>query len=380
MNTLKQALLAQVSMKNNKHIFHIIISLQRGGFETALLRMLPHLQEDFRHTIVTLKEPGSMAPLFKERGIDVLCLNQKNLFDIFSYFRLWQILKIQKPDLIFTYLLHADIVGRFFIQFFVPCKVISSLGTTYNFKKYWPARLFERLSKPLAAGYMANAQSVRDVYVEKFGVSKEKIWVVPCGIDISVFENVSVDYSLQKELGIQPEDFVIICVANLHVNKGHRYLLEAFEDFFAEYPESKLILVGEGEERKALEKQIENYSSKHNVLFLGKRTDVPNLLALSNVFVLPTFFEGLSNAIMEAMAAKVLVIATDIPENRQLITNEETGFLIPTKTAIDLKRVLVKVKKNSYSAIREQAYLNLKQDYDIHKKILVWNNFFHKLS
>lgn len=367
-------------MTQRKDILHLIISLERGGFETALLRMLPHLQEDFTHTIITLQKPGVMAPLFEEKGIKVFCLEQKSLFDLSSYFRLVKLVRSQKPALILTYLFHADAVGRCFLQFFVSCKVISSLGTTYNFKRYWPARLFERLSKYLADGYIANAPRVREVYMQRFGVDPKKIWVMPCGLDIGPLEKTPASDSLRTEIGVRKEDFIIICVANLHINKGHRFLLEAFEQFSRQYPDSKLFIVGEGEERAALINQIQKYTSKDKVFFLGRRPDVPALLALSQVFVLPTFFEGLSNAIMEAMAARVLVITTDIPENRQLIIHQETGLLCPPQDVDCLHQALVKARENDYFSLRENAYVKIKREYGMPEKIALWKNVFHQLS
>ena len=87
----------------------MIRTLEVGGCEGALLRMLPCIKDDFKHIILTLQKEGSLAPLFKEQGIQVISLNQKNLLDITSYFRLRKILRDINPDLIITNLLHADI-------------------------------------------------------------------------------------------------------------------------------------------------------------------------------------------------------------------------------------------------------------------------------
>lgn len=367
-------------MTARKNILHIIISLQRGGCENVLLRMLPPLKKDFNHIILTLKEPGPMAPLFEEQGIRVICLKQASIFDILSYPRLLRMVQKEHPNLIITNLLHADIIGRMFLQFFFPCKVISYIGTTYNFARYWPARLFERLSKHLADGYMANAESVRKVYIEKFKVSPKKIWTLPRGLDIEIFENTQANQGLYTTLGIREGDFVIICVANLHVNKGHRFLLEAFEQFFQQHPQSTLLVIGDGEEKEILKHQVATYTSRSRILFLGRRTDIPELLSLSHVFVLPTFFEGLANAIMEAMAAKVFVITTDIPENRQLITHQETGLLCPTKNASCIYEALLQIKNNAYPHIPERAYEKIKKEYSMPEKVQLWNDFFHQLS
>lgn len=369
-------------MEPKKKIIQMIRTLEVGGCEGALLRMLPYIQDDFEHIILTLQQKGSLTPLFEKQNIRVVPLNQKSFLDIASYFRLRKILKDLHPDLIVTNLLHADIIGRLFVQFFVPCHVVSSLVTTYNFGPYWPARLFERMTKYLAFGYMANAESVKTAYVEKFGVKSEKISVLPRGIDTESFLHSEPDENLKKTLGILPDDYVVICVANLHPNKGHCYLLTAFEELFQTHPNIKLLLAGEGQEKENLLRQVANYRSKSHILFLGKRSDVPKLLQISDVFVLPTFFEGMSNAIMEAMANNLPIITTDIPENRELVTHEKMGLLCPVKDVVSLTQALERLIKDSVfsQTLGNNAAQKMQTEYNFTVTSLRWRNFFLAMS
>ena len=326
-------------MTEKKKIIHIIQSLGNGGCENMLLRMLPLLNA-FEHTIITLKEPGELAPKFATAGITVKTI---------PWIQLQKKVIKESPDIIITYLFHADMLGRLFLRF-QDTPVIPFLRTTYNHPKYLIARILEWITKPLVNHYLANSKAVKDFYVKRIGVSSEKITAIPNGIDIEYFDSIIPDPALRKSLGINPDDFVIICVANLHVNKGHKYLLEAFEQLssstlpthchpgldLGSIPSSpkqnlKLLIVGDGPEKENLEQKIKNYQTKKDILFLGKRSDVPHLLRISNLFVLPTLFEGMSNAIMEAMATGLPVITTDIPENRLLIENNISGILIPTQ-------------------------------------------------
>jgi len=324
---------------SKKKIIHLIQALDNGGCENMLLRTLP-LLNDFEHKIITLHHKGELAEQFEQKNISVVNINQKNLLDIFAYLRLLSLIKKEKPNLIFTYLFHADFIGRLFLQIFTSIKIIPSLRTTYNHRKYWPARLFEKLTKYFVKNYLANSESVKNFYVEKIGVKKEKIAVIHNGIDTDFYDTVKRNENLRENFGIKKEDIAIICVANLHINKGHRYLLEAFEEVYKENKKIKILLAGDGNEKENLLRQMENYQSKNNILFLGKRDDVPQLLKISDIFVLPTLFEGMSNAIMEAMTCSLPIITTDIPENRELIENDEAGILIPTKNSADIQKNL----------------------------------------
>lgn len=334
-------------MTSKKKIFHIIQSLGNGGWENALLRTLP-LLSDFEHKIITLKELGELTSKFVASGIPVETVHCNGIIDIPGVLRLRKLARTERPDIILTYLFHADAIGRLALQNITSAPVIPFLGTTYNYSRYFFIRIFERLSKSFVFHYLANSEVVKETYVKKFKISPKKITTISTGIDTDFFDLVKPDPELLKTLSINSDDFVIICVANLHLNKGHQYLLKAFEQLHHTNTKKplKLLLVGDGTEKESLKKQIENYNSKSNILFLGRRTDVPKLLKISHLFILPTLFEGMSNAILEAMACSLPVITTNIPENCVLIEDKKTGFLILPKSSSEIARVIREILNN----------------------------------
>ena len=225
---------------------------------------------------------------------------------------------------------------------------------------------------------MANSESVKKTYIKKFKVNSNKISVIPCGMDIEYLSNTNVDTMLLEELDIKKSDFVIICVANLHVNKGHRFLLSAYEKFYQTYPNSKLLIAGEGIEKEVLIKQAAMYTSNKSICFLGKRSDVPQLLRVSNVFVLPTFFEGMSNAIMEAMSVGLPIVTTSIFENKELVTDKEDGLLCPVANSDCLYEGLKLLKENPQIAtsLGESGALKMKLKYELRNMSDLWEDFY----
>lgn len=339
-----------------------------------LLRMLPLLSDKFEHHVITLRELGELAPQFVEKGIPVTTIRWNGFLDIAGYRRLFAEVRQLAPDVTITYLFHADMVGRLFLQRSISAPVIPFLRTTYNHPKYLIARLFEMATKHFVPRYLANSEAVKNFYISEIGVPAEKITVIPNGIDTDFFDSIASDPDLRKSLGIIPDDFVIVCVANLHPNKGHKYLLEAFEQIHVSPPIQvgqlqkglKLLLIGNGTERENLARQVAGYRSKKNITFLGRRTDVPQLLKISDCFVLPTLFEGMSNAIMEAMASGLPVITTDIPENNELIENGKTGILVPMKDSPSLAKAIEdllddgQLRKN----LGENSKRNISENFD----------------
>lgn len=370
-------------MPEKKKIVHIIQSLNNGGCENMLLRTLP-LLNDFEHKIITLKELGELAPKFASAGIAAETVHCDNLFDIPGFFRLRKLIKEEAPDIIITYLFHADMIGRLFLRPFLSFRakprnlipIIPFLRTTYNHPKYLIARIIERLTKSRVRQYLANSEAVKNFYADTIGVRPEKITVIPNGIDIEYFDSVTSNPELKKSLNIKLNDFVVICVANLHHNKGHKYLLEAFEEVYKNNKNIKLLLIGDEKEREDLKKQITGYSSKESISFLGKRTDVPQLLKISDAFILPTLFEGMSNAIMEAMACGLPVITTDIPENRVLVENNINGLLVPIRDSSALIQTIRKMGENPEirKRLSEEAKITIKNSFSLEKTAEKWEN------
>lgn len=355
-------------MKKPKTILHIIQSLDNGGCENMLLRTLPLLErEGLKNIVITLKQEGALAQKFRDQNITVENVHQKHLLDIASYYRILGLLKKHQAESVITYLLHADIAGRLFLQPFTKTEIIPFLRTTYNHPRYRIARIFERITSPFVKKYLANSQAVKDFYTHSLNVPKEKITVIPNGIDVEYFDSLPRDEQLRKSFGIRPEDTAIICVANLHINKGHTYLLEAFEQVFTKNKNIHLLIVGDGEEKENLTNQASRYSAKDNIHFLGQRNDVPKLLKSSDIFILPTLFEGMSNAIMEAMASGLPVITTDIPENKALIENGTSGILVPVKESSPITEAIEKLLDNKeyVEILGENAKEKIRDDFGL---------------
>lgn len=367
-------------MARKKRILHIIQSLDNGGCENMLLRTLPQLSE-FEHVIITLKKSGDLAEKFRVSGIPITNALCASPFDFTSILRLRQLVSEMKPDGIITYLFHADFLGRFILRGITQAPIVPFLRTTYNHPRYWIARLFECLTKPLVGHYLANSEAVKDFYVQHIGVASERITVIPNGIDTVYFDQLAPDPELRVSLSLSQDDFVIICVANLHPNKGHRFLLEAFESLWLEFPKTKLLLVGDGEERENIEVMIQSFQSKNAIQMLGRRNDVPALLRLSNLFVLPTLFEGQSNAILEAMAASVPVITTDIPENRCIIKDSITGLLVPKNDSTAIAEALRKLLSDTTfrKSLTNNAHDTIRNHHSLSSIRESWTTFLRAL-
>jgi glycosyltransferase involved in cell wall biosynthesis len=319
-----------------KKILHLITGLEIGGAEMMLLKTLPQMQDVFDNRICCITGHGPMGEKLEKAGIVVYYLDLKNIFDLGIIWRFRKIIKEFRPEILVTYLIHADLFGRIFGRIFGIKKIICSVRVKLIQTKYLPLLFSDALTSPLVTHYHFNSQTVAEMYRKFFFLPKSKITVIPNGLEIEKYD-IRINIKNKKEsLGIYQDKIIIGCVAKLRKQKGYKYLVSAFAEVLKNNKDVFLLLVGDGDERENIEKQIRYLNIANDVMLLGNRDDIPEILQIIDIFVFPTLFEGMSNALMEAMAAGKPIIATDIPENRELIENKKTGLLVPIEKSVAL--------------------------------------------
>jgi glycosyltransferase involved in cell wall biosynthesis len=197
---------------------------------------------------------------------------------------------------------------------------------------YLAGKLKRIASKLLLRNADAIIAVTRDMKNEIQRFHKFHVFVVPCGIDLSRFRNISKENLSNKQLKIRDNEKLIIFVGRLHPIKGVKYLVEAMNIIIQKTP-AKLLIVGDGEERKNLEKQVVELHLEEFVTFVGKvqNSEVPNLMNASDIFVLPSLSEGLPTTILEAMAAGLPIITTNVRGLPEIVKDNENGFIIEPK-------------------------------------------------
>jgi glycosyltransferase involved in cell wall biosynthesis len=197
------------------------------------------------------------------------------------------------------------------------------------------SHVVEALACRAADAVYANARAVRDMCVNEEAVVPDRVVVVHNGIDLEAFDRARAA-PLQApvpglELGADGKSRrpAIVLVGNLYPVKGHLDLVEAVEEIRRRIPDVLVLCAGEGVMRPTLEQQIRARGLKETMVLLGHRLDVPALLARAHVACLPSHAEGLSNAVIEAMAASLPVVATSVGGNVELVEEAVTGHLVP---------------------------------------------------
>lgn len=362
-----------------KKILHLITGLEVGGAETMLLKTLPQLQNDFDDRVCCIVGHGPMGEKLKAAGIPVFYLELRNIFDFNVILRFRKIVKEFAPDILVTYLIHADLFGRIFGRIFGVKKIVcSQRGALLQWE--W-LRFFDRVTKFLVTKYIVQTETAQKELMQKLHLPKEKFTIIPNAIDPSEYDFELDKDAKKKELGIDPDNLNIVCVSKLRRGKGHEYLLEAFEKVFQMNENVNLLLAGDGEKKSELTKQVENYKSKSNIYFLGNRNDVNEILKISDIFVLATEGEGMSNAIMSAMASGLPIITTNIEVNKELIQNNDTGILIPAQNTVAIEKyILLLIQDASLrKKLRTNANKTVIKNYNLKKIYNEFKSFYSKI-
>ena len=325
-------------------VFHYIDSSGFGGAERALLLLIRGLDRtQWDVTLVYHDSPG-IRPLVEHTrasgaslwAIPPMPLGWGGLRKLPSFVLG---LRRRRPAIF-----HAHLTWPLGCKFGLAAAVIARVGgvvaTEHLFFDVALTRSAVFQQQMLARGldrYVAVSRDTARRLQHLLGLPSEKIRVVHNAIETEAF-----DRHLNRVPGaeLRGQRQSVLCVARLHEQKGHHCLLEAA----ASVPEARFLLAGDGPERRRLEQRTESLGISDRVVFLGDRPDIPALLAACDVFVLPSLYEGLPLAVLEAMAAGKPVVATAVGGTSEVVVHGKTGLLIrprdPSALAIALREIL----------------------------------------
>ncbi len=211
-------------------------------------------------------------------------------------------------------------------------------------------RMLYRLGARTVDGFIAVSTDVGNAVREAYRPSARRLTVIPNGVDIERYGE-EVDRSfVRSEFGIAGDAPVAIVVAKLMEQKGHSVLLDAIPAVLAHIPRLEVLLVGEGELRPSLEARAAQMGIGANLHFAGNRADIPALLAASDLFVLPSRWEGLPMALLEAMAAGLPLVASSVSGTREVVEHSTSGLLVPPDDSSALARAMVKILADPVAA------------------------------
>jgi len=280
-----------------------------------------------------LDDPGAPETLTDDlarRGVAVTRLRMRSKRDLLRLSALAALLRQSSPDILHTHLWHADLAAKALLPAIWRRRPV--LLSTVHIADRRPVRwrfAIDRLTQPLVDQVASVSPSVMNFYRRRAGIAPRKCVVVPNGIDLTAYDALPDRRHARARWVSASVEPVIGTIARLDPQKGLPVLLHAFSILARRRPQAALLVAGTGPEREALERLAVRLGIADRVQMLGFQRDVRPVLAALDVFVLPSRWEGFGLATLEAMAAGLPVVVTDVPGSRDLVQHEQTGLVVP---------------------------------------------------
>lgn len=340
-------------MENGKYrILHL-----RKEFERNLPLFINYVRgvdnSRFSHIICYLGKDRGLRNVLSDMGYEIIYLGfGKSFFEVFNPLVLLKvvwILREKKIDILHCHKHKPTIYGTMASLLCSGVHVIShihGLARTRSLKR----RVTNWIVLRHAERIIAVSDSVRqDVIRSNWGIDPERVVTVRNCIDLKSIDSIKISKSdARLKLGIGDNEFVFGTVGRLAHTKGQIYLIDAFSQIAQKVPHAKLVIIGDGPLNGDLKQQVAGLGISHKVLFTGYRNDVLELLRGFDVFILPSLAEGLSIALLEAMASKLPVVASRVGGIPEVFGQSECGKLVPPKDASVLASAMLEMSSLEY--------------------------------
>ncbi len=346
-------------------VIHIITRLDKGGSAEYVLDICENLDRN-RYDVVLVYGKSQVSDLnlqFPSYRVDELLREISPIEDIIALWKIYKIIKKEKPDIVHTHTSKAGILGRwatFLLRTTYPeLRTIKTIHTPHGhvFYGYFGKikttifLLIEKLTAKITDKLLALTEGEKNESI-KFGVGKLNQWeIVPCGVDYDhIKSKIGIkNEKLLKELNIQKGTIVIGTVARLEPIKGVRYFIEAikliYSSFVLNYP-LLFLIVGDGSERKKLEQEVKKSGLQKKIIFTGMRDDVEELISLMDIYVQPSLNEGMGKTIVIAQLLGKPVVSTKVQGIPSVVLDNYTGLLVNPKDSFSLAEAIIKLIKD----------------------------------
>jgi len=345
-------------------ILHLITRLPIGGAERLLVDVVRRLDPArFDSVVCCIQAKGALADELEGAGVAVHCLNRmrSKRFDWGAVRDLRRLIRSERIALVHSHLYHANLYGRI-AAWLAGVPAVATVHNVYTRSKLH-RRLLNRFLSRKSVRVIAVSGEVRDDLVGRDGIDPRRVATIHNGIDLGRVESALTREQARARLGIPAGAIAIGCIGRLEEQKGHRFLLEAC----AQLPGIRLLIAGDGRLRQDLESRAAALDIASRTTFLGARSDVADILRALDICVMPSLWEGLSIAMLEAMAAGLPLVISDVSGVAQAFGEEDCGIRVPPRDVAALAQAMQDLAQSPERrrALGEAGRRRVRAEFDI---------------
>lgn len=324
-------------------ILYVITDSGVGGSEQILSSILSLVDKNEFHPVkvVVLKKIREVGQTWLSWGIPVISLEMGRFPSLAILSKLEHEIAMSKPHIIHSFLFHSAQACRLARSRFPDVKLISSPRVNYRFLPLW-ARLIDRTLARYDDVALAESQRTKDFLVSSEGYRPDKVHLVQNGVDLKKYQFDEQARQLWRtRWGINETDILIGAIGRLHPQKGFDNLIRSIHTLSSSVTGVKWVIIGEGSQESVLKKQSRRFGL--NVLFPGKISPLNEIYSALDIYVQSSRYEGLSNALLEAMSSNLPIVATSVDGTLDLARDGQNMVLVPPNDINALSKALNKL-------------------------------------
>lgn len=364
-------------------VLYVIDTLMPSGAEKSLVQITENFKY-YQPVFVHLYKGDFLRDDLEIKGIKVYSLNFAPSAKYKAVqAKLEEIYKLENPDVVHSTLFRSDLITRRLKSKYNIPLVSSFVNNSYNplrFKgkslitqaKLRLVQFYDTISSRKVDLFISNSETIKNTKAKSTMVDLKKVKVIYRGRDITKFEDLSSkNLELRKSMDLE-DDLILLNVSRLIERKGQLDLINALPKLQKKFPSIKLLIAGHGTFESTLNERSKELDLGDSVQLLGRRNDVPQLLSMADVFVYPSYFEGLPGALIEAMFSGKIIVCSDIPENMECV-NEDCAIIFKRGDVDDYvtKLTYALSNKRELKQLGENAKIMANDKFDIEK--ISWN-------
>ena len=319
-----------------------------GGGQISLLELLANIDKTKFLPLVIVSEEGKLKKEIKKLGVEcriipMPSLREPNLFPFFAgFWRIFNYARKKKIKLIHSNTSRAALYSG-------PVAKILGIPLIWHVRIPHSDKLLDRFLVPFTSRIITVSRIVKRRFA---WLKKDKVKIIYNGVDIQKFSPGLAQDNVREKFNINIKDIVIGTVGRLSTEKGFEYLISAIREVVNVYPRTKVLIVGNGDDRYhvSLQAKVKDLELSSHIIFVGFYEDVPQILRCMDIFSLPSLSEGFNRSLLEAMACGLPVVATAVGGNVEIVQDGVSGLLVPPGNPEALTSAVTELMKDKEKA------------------------------